>query len=435
LYSISSGISTTKAQAGHGSPFVSFSTVFNNYFLPDELSDLMDTSAAEQVTYSVKEGDILLTRTSETIDELAMSCAVLREHPHATFSGFTKRLRPKTKGVAYHKYLGFYLRGYLFRQAVTNHSLMTLRSSFNEEIFALLKVYLPEYEQQVKIGDFLYSIEQKIQLNTAINAELEKAAKLLYNYWFVQFDFPNAEDKPYRASGGKMVYNEQLKRKIPKGWQAVSFSKIIEENKQTLSDDVSKDGMFGLDLSVMPNNTMCLNQRGNANDFDSNRFQLNKYDLLFGSIRPYLRKAGFSPFDGVANGTIVNFRCRHEQDYSFALCTLTSDGMFLYADTRSRGNGTRMPTINGTELLEYKFSYNQDISLAFNKQVSQYWKMMAVNINQNFELAALRDFLLPLLMNGQVTVTASEAAVTEVKTSAVPVPVAESGCIQDIQHE
>lgn len=83
--------------------------------------------------------------------------------------------------------------------------------------------------------------------------------------------------------------------------------------------------------------------------------------------------------------------------------------MFQYADTRSRGNGTRMPTINATELLEYTFAYDRTTASEFNKQVSQYWKMISDNINQNFELTALRDFLLPLLMNGQVTVKPEEA--------------------------
>lgn len=73
LYDIASGISTTKTQAGHGTPFVSFSTVFNNIFLPDELPDLMDTSEQEQETYSIRKGDILITRTSETADELCSS--------------------------------------------------------------------------------------------------------------------------------------------------------------------------------------------------------------------------------------------------------------------------------------------------------------------------------------------------------------------------
>ncbi|MCW5918641.1 MAG: type I restriction endonuclease subunit S, partial [Bacteroidetes bacterium] len=91
LYEMSSGISSKPEQAGHGSPFASFSTVFNNYFLPDELPDLMDVSEQEQETYSIKNGDILLTRTSETIDELAMSCVALKDFPKATFSGFTKR--------------------------------------------------------------------------------------------------------------------------------------------------------------------------------------------------------------------------------------------------------------------------------------------------------------------------------------------------------
>ena len=172
LYDMASGISSTKDQAGHGAPFVSFSTVFNNYFLPDELPDLMDTSEKEQLIYSIKEGDILITRTSETIDELAMSCVATKDYPKATYSGFTKRLRPKTEGIAYSKYLAFYLRGYLFRKAVTNNAFMTLRASFNEDIFSFLNLHLPDYEQQVKIGDLFYLIEQKIQLNKKINDNL-----------------------------------------------------------------------------------------------------------------------------------------------------------------------------------------------------------------------------------------------------------------------
>ena len=172
LYDMASGISSTKDQAGHGAPFVSFSTVFNNYLLPDELPDLMDTSEKEQEIYSIKEGDILITRTSETIDELAMSCVATKDYPKATYSGFTKRLRPKTEGIAYSKYLAFYLRGYLFRKAVTNNAFMTLRASFNEDIFSFLNLHLPDYEQQVKIGDLFYLIEQTIQLNKKINDNL-----------------------------------------------------------------------------------------------------------------------------------------------------------------------------------------------------------------------------------------------------------------------
>lgn len=226
LYEMSSGISTTKAQAGHGYPFVSFGTVFNNYFLPEQLPDLMDTSEKEQDIYSIKEGDILITRTSETIDELAMSCVAMKDYPKATYSGFTKRLRPKTTGIAYHKYLAFYLRGYLFRKAVTNNAFMTLRASFNEDIFSFLNLYLPEYQEQVKIGDMLYNMERKIRLNQKICSELEAMAKTLYDYWFVQFDFPDGNGNPYRTSGGEMVWDEQLKREIPKGWETGTIGNL-----------------------------------------------------------------------------------------------------------------------------------------------------------------------------------------------------------------
>ena len=195
LYDMNSGISSTKEQSGHGAPFVSFSTVFNNYFLPDELPDLMDTNEKEQEIYSIKTGDVLITRTSETIDELAMSCVAVKDYPRATYSGFTKRLRPKTEGITYPKYMAFYFRSDLFRKAVTNNAFMTLRASFNEDIFTFLDVYLPDYEEQVRIGDMLYSIESKIQKNREINDYLCAQLQLLFSYLFNLHNIPKTWSK------------------------------------------------------------------------------------------------------------------------------------------------------------------------------------------------------------------------------------------------
>ena len=172
LYEMSSGISTSKEQAGHGAPFVSFRTVFNNYFLPDELDERMNTSKNEQERFSVKKGDIFVTRTSETVDELAMSCVAIKDYPQATFSGFVKRLRPKTEGIAYDKFMAFYLRSELFRKTINNNTIMTLRASFNEDMFSFLELYLPEYSEQVTIGNMLYNIERMIINNNRINDNL-----------------------------------------------------------------------------------------------------------------------------------------------------------------------------------------------------------------------------------------------------------------------
>lgn len=218
LYEMSSGISSSPAQAGHGAPFLSFSTVFNNYFLPDELCDLMKTSAYEHEKYSIKEGDIFLTRTSETIDELGMSSVALKNYSEATYSGFLKRLRPIQKDITYHKFMAFYLRSKFFRKVMTNNAVLTLRASFNEDIFSYINLLLPDYDEQVKIGDFLYLLNQKIDINNRINAELEAVAETLYDYWFVQFDFPDENGKPYKAFNGEMAYNARLKRLIPAEW-------------------------------------------------------------------------------------------------------------------------------------------------------------------------------------------------------------------------
>lgn len=175
LYEMSSGISSKPEQAGHGAPFVSFGTVFNNHFLPDTLPDLMDTSDSEKEIYSVKEGDVFLTRTSETLDELGMSSVAVKDYPKASYSGFVKRLRPTQTGITYHKFMAFYLRSKLFRKTMNNNAIMTLRASLNEQIFSYLDLILPPYTEQVKIGDLFYKISQKIELNNKINAELESS--------------------------------------------------------------------------------------------------------------------------------------------------------------------------------------------------------------------------------------------------------------------
>ena len=226
LYTMSSGISSTKEQAGHGSPFLSFSTVFNNYFVPDELTDLMSTSEKEKETYSIKKGDIFLTRTSEVIDELAMSCVATKDYPNASYSGFLKRIRPTQTDVTYSKFMAFYLRSPMFRKTMTNNAVMTLRASLNEDIFSYLDLLLPDFDEQVKVGDLLYLLNEKIETNNRINAELEGMAKTIYDYWFVQFDFPDNNGKPYKTSGGKMVYNDVLKREIPDGWSVKLFSEL-----------------------------------------------------------------------------------------------------------------------------------------------------------------------------------------------------------------
>ena len=398
LYDMTSGISSTKEQAGHGAPFVSFSTVFNNYFLPDELPDLMDTSEKEQETYSVKKGDILITRTSETVDELAMSCVALKDYPKATYSGFVKRLRPKTTGIVYDKYMAFFLRSKYFRKVIDCNTIMTLRASFNEDIFSFLNLYLPDYEEQVKIGDMLYNIERKIQVNNQLNDNLQQMAKTIYDYWFTQFDFPDENGRPYRSSGGEMVWNEQLKREIPVGWTVKKMSEILQKNAKVF--DYSSPQPT-IDLSVMPSNSIALSQLNISDNFTTNLFEMRRGDILFGSIRPYLHKAGIAPCDGVVAGTVHSYQVRKKQDYNFALITLARDIFFNYAVNVS--SGTKMPVVSSDSILAYQVPYNDDVVKKFSN--ISLMEIITQNVQESQHLVTLRDWLLPMLMNGQAIVT------------------------------
>ncbi len=400
LYDMASGISSTKEQAGHGSPFVSFSTVFNNYFLPDALPDLMDTSIKEQETYSIKEGDILITRTSETIDELAMSCVAVKDYPRATYSGFTKRLRPKTAGIAYHKYLAFYLRSQLFRKAVTNNAFMTLRASFNEDIFSFLNLYLPEYKEQVKIGDMLYSMEQKIQLNKRICAELEAMAKTLYNYWFTQFDFPDENGKPYRSSGGEMVWNDQLKRKIPKGWSAGQLSDIanITMGQSPSGDTYNENGSgtifyqgctdFGTRFPVPRVYTSAPTRFAKAGD-------------ILMSVRAPVGTLNIAMEDCCIGRGLAALNSKFGSQLHLLYTLSGFKQLFDVMD----GNGTTFGSITKDTLFEMKVVIpRRDQIKSFEEMVQPIEQKIRVAEQENRELTKLRDWLLPVLMNGQATV-------------------------------
>ena len=411
LYSMSSGISSTKEQAGHGSPFVSFSTVFNNYFLPDILPDLMDTSKQEQNIYSIKAGDILITRTSETIDELAMSCVAAKNYPGATYSGFTKRLRPKTEGIAYHKYLAFYLRGKLFRKAVTNNAFMTLRASFNEDIFSFLSLYLPEYKEQVKIGDMLYLMEQKIQLNKSICSELESMAKTLYDYWFVQFDFPDENGRPYRASGGEMVWNPQLKREIPKGWEAGTIGQIgsvISGGTPTTTredyycnhgiawitpNDLSKNE----DKMFISHGERDITQSGLDN---SSAVLMPKHSVLLSTRAPigYLAISSNEICTNQGFKSIVPNAGYHE----YFIYYLIKRNVPAIAQ---QGVGTTFKEVSKDTLSNFAVPLPpKSLVNNFAEKVTPLCEKRCILEEENHELKRVRDWLLPMLMNGQARV-------------------------------
>ena len=218
LYNVQNGLSKGGEFFGTGYPFVSFKTVFNNYFLPVSILDLAETSEVDRIKYSVKRGDILITRTSETAEELGMSCVALSDMPNATYNGFCKRLRPCHNDIVLPEYIGYLFRSKAIRSIFNSLSSMTTRASLRNDDLLGIKLSLPTINEQKKVASILRTIDTKIELNRRINDNLEQQAQTLFKSWLVDFD-------PFK--NGKFVESEM--GMIPEGWKVISLQEYCQE--------------------------------------------------------------------------------------------------------------------------------------------------------------------------------------------------------------
>lgn len=181
VYDFASGLSKGASEFGFGHGFLGYKDVFHNFFAPDELISLVNSTEKEQESCSIKRGDVFLTRTSETDEDLGMSCVALKDYPKATFNGFTKRLRPKGNVEILPEYAGFYFRSPKFRGTVSGMSSITTRASLNNSMLAQLTIDVPPIEEQKAVADTLYKMYSKINLLSKQNETLENLTDVLYS--------------------------------------------------------------------------------------------------------------------------------------------------------------------------------------------------------------------------------------------------------------
>jgi type I restriction enzyme S subunit len=249
----------------------------------------------------------------------------------------------------------------------------------------------------------LSSLDKKIELNNRINAELEAMAKTLYDYWFVQFDFPDANGKPYKTSGGKMAYNPTLKREIPDGWGILSLSNLVELVKGNVSpSDIDPNTPY-IGLEHIGRKTIVLSDWANSGLANSDKTTFKKNDILFGKIRPYFHKVAVALFDGVTSTDTIILRPNKKCFFGLALETVFTDE-FVEAATRS-STGSKMPRADWNFLQYYKIPVPKaDLLEAFQSIFEYLLQKIGLSVIENKKLGELRDWLLPMLMNGQATV-------------------------------
>lgn len=268
------------------------------------------------------------------------------------------------------------------------------------EIVKGIKIWLPKLNEQQKIAKVLSDLDAKIELNNKINIELEAMAKLIYDYWFVQFDFPDKNGKPYKSSGGKMVYNKELKREIPEGW---------------------KDG----ELKDISNLTMGQSPPGESYNEEGKGIIFYQGCTDFGNRFPSVRKFTTQPTRYAQEGDILlsvrapvgtlniakeyccigrGLAALNSKDNCIAYLYGVMMNLKQIFDNRN-GTGTTFGSITKDDLFSLKVILpSNDILKNFNKIFSPVFEKQNKIELENQKLAKLRDWLLPMLMNGQVKV-------------------------------
>ena len=247
---------------------------------------------------------------------------------------------------------------------------------------------LPSIERQRKISSFLEKIDQKISLNNSISKELESMAKTIYDYWFLQFEFPDKDGKPYRSNGGKMIWNDQLKQNIPKGWKVKRLGDYaeIQKGKLLTAKETNLNGSYkvvsaGLDYSY---------HHDQFNNLE-NTITISASGANAGFVRLWYEKIYANDCTTV-RGNSVN-----ETDYIFNFLKSAQD--YLYQQAR----GSAQPHVYPKDIENIKIVIPPE-NIMNRFSMNNFNDRIALIVKENQQLKSLRDFLLPMLMNGQVTI-------------------------------
>ena len=319
-------------------------------------------------------------------------------------------------------YLYYWLKNYV--DVLLNKSQGSVFNTINLSTFDDIKIELPSIADQRKISNLLTLLDDKIETNNQINQELEAMAKTLYDYWFVQFDFPDQNGKPYKSSGGKMVYHPELKREIPEGWGVTTFSSWISDNKTGDWGKETSEGNYTLEVDCIRGADIN-GLSGNGKTDMPTRFILEKNkNKLLTDFDIVIEISGGSPTQSTGRivGISENVLNRFDlplicSNFCKAVSLKEQETFynFVYEWKNLYDNGVLFSWEGKTSgiknLLFDSFVTNYhiaqppiDLMKQFFDYASSVDKKTQLLLKQNQELTQLRDWLLPMLMNGQVKV-------------------------------
>jgi type I restriction enzyme S subunit len=278
----------------------------------------------------------------------------------------------------------------------------------------ILRFHLPEiaFDNQKRLANVLSALDAKIEINKRINTELLAMAKTIYDYWFVQFDFPDKNGKPYKSSGGDMIWNEKLKTEIPNEWHDGTLSEIMEivrgvtYNNDDIKSQNEPDVIPVLRATNITANSIDIDDMVYVPSKSANDSQiLNKFDILLvmsSGSKDHIGKNGFYYYDEkVAFGAFCA-KLVPRLSFRYYLYSFTQSEVMLKT-IRNECLGTNINNLNGSLVNGIKVVLPSKSTIdSFNQIVEPVFKKVSNNYKENLVLSSLRDWLLPMLMNEQI---------------------------------
>ena len=369
----------------------------NNCFKTNTSKDNLYYTGSFNPEFLMTEGDIITPLTEQAVGLLG-STAWVPESGKYIQSQDVAKITPNEK-LLDKKFCYYLISSKVVKQQLSAAAQQTKIRHTSPDKIKDCTVWIPSLEEQTKIGQFLYDIDSKIALNRQINDNLEAMARQLYDYWFVQFDFPDENGKPYKSNGGKMVWNDKLKREIPEGW---SVSNIFDALSVQYGFPFSTE-LFTVDETQKPvvrirdilNNSV---SAYSVEEVDC-KYRLQKQDLLIGMDGNFHMNY-WNDNLSYLNQRSVRLRAKKNSTVSIVQAKYDIQPYIKAREANSKGS-----TVGHLSDKDLKDLYVLVPSKGYYKvQFDMILSMIISNRNENVELTKQRDELLPLLMNGQATV-------------------------------
>ena len=269
----------------------------------------------------------------------------------------------------------------------------------------IMRYELPTFTptEEENIGNMMVDIMSKIKVNRQINDNLEAMAKQLYDYWFVQFDFPNEEGKPYKSSGGAMVWNDKLKREIPQGWSGVSLKDLALTSRNAITPVENEVYQH---FSIPSFDACGSYSLDNGSDIKSDKFVLQKGQLLVSKLNPWFNRVVWVPkgTNMIGSTEFVVLNPNNESESGYIYSVIKSPKFIAYCSQAATGTSHSQRRVSPDVLMAFKVGYEQGVVQKYGCLIEKIQKQQAELLSEIAILTKQRDELLPLLMNGQATV-------------------------------